>query len=82
MNSILRELLLFIQAKKNKKRNNKIRKKFTKLITVNAKNIIKKFITKRTLKYIRKHILKYFQHKISPTCGSELSIVFTFFSCT
>ena len=38
------ELLLFIQDKENKKRNNKIRKNPTKSITINAKNKIKNLL--------------------------------------
>ena len=61
MNIIPMELLLFIQAKENKKRNNK---NYSESIIVNAKNKIRKFIRKCILKYIRKRILKYLQHYV------------------
>ena len=41
MNIIPMELLIFKQAKKNKKKTNKVRKNLTKLITVNAWNKIR-----------------------------------------
>ena len=64
---MLMELLLFIQAKENKKRNNKIINNHTKSITVNIRNKITKFVRKRILKYIRKTY-----PKISPTLPLKL----------